>query len=398
MIHHQVDEETNRSRDRIHHVPRSLESLVGVPATDGNRVTILRNGDEIFPSMLEAIGGARTTIDLLNFVYWKGEIGRQFAEGLAERARAGVRVRVLLDAWGSRPIERSLLDLMDDAGVQVRWFRPLRRFRPRSVNHRTHRKLLVIDECTAFTGGVGISDLWLGDAQNDQQWRDTHFKVEGPAVDGIRAVFIDNWSETEATIFDPRFDHFPDQPTPGNSTIQCVRGDSATGGSELNALFKSLLQLAEHRFRITTAYFVPDEELLERLCEAATRGVHVQILLPGPHADKRFVQVEAEADYTRLIEAGVELWNFQVSMLHAKIMTIDGLVANVGSANFNFRSLRCDDEFNFVAFDPEIIATLDAHFDDDLERSTKIDPQQWRHRALLQRVFEVVTKALKKIS
>jgi cardiolipin synthase len=361
-------------------------------------VTILRNGDEIFPSMLEAIGDARNTIDFLTFVYWKGEIGRQFAERLAERARAGVRVRVLLDAWGSRPIERSLLDLMDDAAVQVRWFRPLRRFRPRSVNHRTHRKLLVIDERTAFTGGVGISDLWLGDAQNDQQWRDTHFKVEGPAVDGIRAAFIDNWSETEATIFDSQFDHFPDQPTSGNSTIQCVRGDSATGGSELNALFKSLLQLAELRFRITTAYFVPDKELLERLCEAATRGVHVQILLPGPHADKRFVQVEAEADYTRLIEAGVELWNFQASMLHAKIMTIDGLVANVGSANFNFRSLRCDDEFNFIAFDPDIVATLDAHFDNDLERSTKIDPQQWRHRSLLQRLFEVVTKVLRKIS
>ena len=154
-----------------------------------------------------------------------------------------------------------------------------------------------------------------------------------------------------------------------------MRGDSATGDSELNALISSLLQLAEHRICITTAYFVPDEELLQRLCEAAKRGVHVQILLPGPHADKRFVQVEAEADYNRLLEDGVELWNFQVPMLHAKIMTMDGLIANVGSANFNFRSLRCDDEINFVAFDPEFVAALDDHFDHDLERSKKIDLQ-----------------------
>ena len=160
----QVYEETNQSQDRIHRLRRTLESVMGIPATEGNQVTILRNGDKIFPTMLEANSSARDTIDFLTFVYWKGEIGRQFAERLAERARAGVQVRVLLDAWGSRPNERSLIDLMDDAGVLVRWFRPLRHFRPRNANHRTHHKVLVIDERIAFAGGVGISDLWLGDA------------------------------------------------------------------------------------------------------------------------------------------------------------------------------------------------------------------------------------------
>jgi cardiolipin synthase A/B len=377
---------------------RALESVIGVPATEGNRVEVLRNGCEIFPAMLEAIRGAEHTIDFLTFVYWKGEIGVEMAESLSRQALAGLRVRVLLDAWGSRPIERQLIDQMTKAGVQLRWFRPFHRVRLGEVNHRTHRKVLLVDESVAFTGGVGISELWMGDARNENEWRDTHFKVEGPAVDGLRAAFLDNWAETDAPIFDTACDRFPEQPTPGESVIQCVRGASATGGSDLASVFRALLQLTERRLRVTTAYFVPDDELTKGLCEASQRGVRVQILLPGPHADKRFVQLAAEVNYEELIESGVELWNFQPSMMHAKIMTVDGQVANVGSANFNSRSLNCDEEINMVIFDHSIVETLDRHFDEDLERSVRIDPARWKKRSALQRVKEKLVAPLRGVS
>jgi len=377
---------------------RTLEGVIGIPATEGNRVTVLRNGCEIFPAMLDAIRGAEHTIDFLTFVYWKGEIGIEMAEALGHRASAGVRVRVLLDAWGSKPIERHLIDDMIRAGVQLRWFRPLGRVRLGEVNHRTHRKVLVVDESVAFTGGVGISDLWMGDARNEHEWRDTHFKVEGPTVDGLRAAFLDNWAETDAPIFDTACDRFPSQPTPGQSVIQCVRGASAMGGSDLASVFRALLQLTQRQLRVTTAYFVPDHDLTKRLCNASERGVRVQILLPGPYADKRFVQLAAEADYEQLIESGVELWNFQPSMMHAKTMTVDGQVANVGSANFNSRSLNCDEEINMVIFDRSIVGTLDRHFDDDLQRSVRIDPSRWKRRSLLQRVQEKLVAPLRGVS
>lgn len=384
--------------DSMKQARRTLEGVLGIPATEGNRLHALRNGDEIFPAMLDAIDGAEHTIDLLTFVYWKGDVGTRFARALCSRARAGVRVRILLDGWGAHPIEMSLIDDMQHAGVHLRWFRPLRRFRPSEVNHRTHRKVLIVDESIGFTGGVGISDLWQGDARNPGEWRDTHFRVEGPCVDGLRAAFLDNWVETDPLLFDRAHDRFPDQPKPGDTIVQCVRGASETGRSDVATLFRTLLQIAERQVRITTAYFVPDADLVGRLCDAVDRDVRVQILLPGPHADKRFVQLAGEADYQELLAKGIEVWHFQPSMLHAKIMTVDGLIANVGSANLNTRSLHCDEEINLVAMDPHVVATLDDHFEQDLRRSTRLRSGQWRRRSLAQRVAEGLTTPFRRLS
>ena len=203
------DSPANPDVDPASRYRRALEGVIGVPATEGNRVDVLRNGDEIFPAMLEAIGGAEHTVDLLTFVYWKGEVGRAFADALAERARVGVRVRVLLDGWGARTIERSLVALLEESGVAVRWFRPLGRLHLGQFNHRTHRKVMIVDERVGFTGGVGIADEWQGDARNADEWRDTHFRVRGPAVDGLRSAFLDNWLETDPTLFDESVDRFP---------------------------------------------------------------------------------------------------------------------------------------------------------------------------------------------
>jgi cardiolipin synthase len=382
--------------DRTTRVRRTLEGVLGVPATEGNRIKVLRNGDEIFPAIFEAIEQAEHTIDLLTFVYWEGAIGTKLAEALAKRAQSGVRVRVLLDSYGARLIDPSSIKLMEGNDVQLRWFRPMRRLHPGSINHRTHRKVIIVDEAVGFTGGVGIADEWQGNAQNENEWRDTHFHIEGPAVDGLRAAFLDNWIETDPIIFDERVDRFPQQPQPGTAIVQCIRGASETGWSDAATLFRSLLQLAETRVRLTTAYFVPDEELTERICDAASRGVKIEILLPGPHADKRIVQVVAESSYERLLECGVALWNFQPSMLHAKVMTVDGHVANVGSANLNSRSMALDEEINVVVIDDDVAATLDRHFDEDLERSVRIEPGKWDDRSGLQHVFERAARPFKR--
>lgn len=384
-----VDDLPETSTDELR---RSLEGIIGVPATEGNLIEVLRNGDEIFPSMLDAIAHASRTIDLLTFVYWQGEIGTRFAEALADRAKAGVRVRVLLDAWGAHPIESRLVDLMEEAGVRVRWFRPLARMRVSKMNHRTHRKVMIADEQVGFTGGVGIADEWRGDARNEREWRDTHFRIEGPAVDGLRAAFLDNWVETDPELFDPDFDRFPEQPQVGNTVIQCVRGASETGWSDVSTLFIALLQLARERVRLTTAYFVPDQQFLDRLCHAAERGVTIEMLLPGPHADKRFVQLAGEGAYETLLDHGIRIWNFQTSMLHAKVMTVDGVVANIGSANFNSRSTELDEEINLVAVDPELVAILDAQFEEDLKASVQIEKGRWERRSATQRAFERITR------
>jgi cardiolipin synthase len=373
---------------RIERIRRTLEGVIGVPATEDNLLEVLRNGDQIFPSMLAAITEAEHTIDFLTFVYWRGEIGTRFAEGLAERARKGVRVRVLLDAWGAHPIDHALVDLMEAAGVRVHWFRPMHRLQPSKMGHRTHRKVMIVDEATAFTGGVGIADEWKGDARDESEWRDTHFRVTGPAVDGLRAAFLSNWAETEPVLFEEGVDRFPQQPKPGSSVVQCVRGASEAGWTDLSTLFLTLMQLAERRLRVTTAYFVPDDTMCERLCAAAARGVEVQILLPGPHADKRFVQLGSESTYGALLDAGARIWNFQPSMLHAKVMTVDGLVASIGSANLNSRSTELDEEVNLVALDPDLVRTLDRQFEEDLERSVPIDPGRWHDRSVAQRVLE----------
>jgi cardiolipin synthase len=376
---------------------RTLEGVLGVPATEGNRIEVLRNGDEIFPALFDAAKSARHTIDFLTYVYWRGRVGTELAEIFADRARAGVRVRVLLDGIGCRPIDSDLVARMEEAGVQVSWFRPPRRLRPWELTHRTHRKVLIVDESVGFTGGVGISDNWLGNAANPDEWRDTHFRITGPAVDGLRSAFLDNWAETQPVLFEEGVDRFPAQPQPGAAVIQCIRGASETGWGDVATLYRTLLQLAEREVCVTTAYFVPDADLTQRMCDAADRGVNVRLLLPGPHADKRFVQLAGEADYQALLDHGVEIWNFQPSMLHAKVMTVDGLLANVGSANLNARSVTWDEEINLVALDPDLVRTLDAHFDEDLDRSVRIEAARWKHRSSGQQVMENLVASVRRM-
>jgi cardiolipin synthase len=373
--------------DARHDLRRTLECLVGAAFTEGNAITVLRNGDQIFPAMLEAIREARHSVDLMTFVYWKGWPAQEFADALCERANAGLRVRVLIDALGGRSIEDGLIDAMDRSGVDVHWFRKPLRNSPFKQNHRGHRKLLVVDETIGFTGGVGIAEEWGGDARDEREWRDTHFRVEGPAVDGLAAAFVQDWAETGRPLYDER-SRFPDQRKPGKAAIQVVRGSASIGWDDIHTVWYVLMRSARERIRLQSAYFSPDAALVEALMDAVGRGVEADVLLPGPYADKRVTQLASEATYSELGAAGVRIWNFQPSMLHTKVMVVDGAAALVGSSNVNRRSLDHDEEVALVVIDQPAVDLLDKQFLEDLERSRRIDLSRWENRGLRQRLKE----------
>jgi cardiolipin synthase len=356
---------------------RALEGLLGTPATEGNQVDVLRDGVEIFPAMLEAIEQAQRTVDLLTFVYWQGDIAQRFGEALAARARAGVRCRVILDSLGARHVDRDVVASMEEAGVLVHWFRPLVGAEP---GHRTHRKVLICDEQVAFTGGVGIADEWDGSSDDGTGWRETQVRLRGPVVDGLRAAFVDDWIDAGHELFDEH-DRFPEQPQDGEVTAMVVRGAAEHGWNDAAMLRRALLALAEQRVRITTAYLAPDPDVVQLLRRTAARGVEVALLVPGPRTDKEIARLAGERVYDDLLEAGVVIHEFAPTMIHAKVMTVDAAVAVVGSSNLNARSLRHDEEVDVVAFDRDLTALLDGHFEDDVARSHQVDPDTWNQRS-----------------
>ena len=374
--------------ERVFECRTWFEGLLGVPATEGNRVEILRNGDRIFPAMLEAMEAAERTIDLTTFNFG-GSIGRRFCEVLEAKARGGVRVRVLLDRIGSLGADRRCLTDLRAAGARVAWFRPLLNPRIWETFHRGHRKVLVCDRTVAFTGGVGIDDRWLGDAGTAGERRDTHFRVRGPAVDGLHGAFVNNWAETGEPLFDED-DEFPPQPIAGFSPVQVVRAGARTGWGDIATLMGVLLTFARERLRIASAYFVPDRHVLEMLCAAAQRGVAVDVLVNGAHSDKWISRLATQGQYEKMLEAGVRVWCYRPTMLHMKLVTLDGVVASVGSANLNARSLLQDEELNLAVFDPVVVRLLDEQFDRDLEQAEPVEAASWSERTLGQKALELV--------
>ncbi|MGH9279823.1 MAG: phospholipase D-like domain-containing protein [Acidimicrobiales bacterium] len=359
----------------------ALECLMGVPATDGNEVRILRDGDEAFPAMLDAIRTAEATVDMHTFGHWNGAIGAELTDLLVERARAGVRVRVLLDAFGARHIERDLIECVARAGADVHWFRPLT-WRVTQATHRGHRKVLVCDNRVAFSGGIGISDRWC-------EYRDTAVRVRGPAVNGLKGAFLNNWAETRQPLFDKDIDPFPEHEPAGSSAVQVVRGDAETGWGDLSTLVRAFVGLARSRLRISTSYFVPDADVVRLLCDAAQRGVSVEVLLPGGPVGTRLAQLATEASCARLLAGGVRVWSYPGGLRNSA-MVADGAMASVGAMDFNSRSLTLNDEVNVVVFDPEVVRVVDAHIEQDIDRAARIETDEWAQRGLVRRAAGVV--------
>lgn len=371
----------------------ALETALGVPFTETNAIQSYRNGDEIFPPMLEAIASARETVEFLTFIYWTGRIAERFAESLSEKSRAGVKVKVMLDGFGARPMPKHLLEQMSRAGVEVRWFRPAPVWRVWRADNRTHRKVLVVDGVTGFTGGVGIAEEWEGNARDSSEWRDTHFRLVGPAVLGLRSAFYGNWFEAGRTINDA-IQHLSAPEAPGNCVIQVVRSSATIGWSDIATLSDVLLLAARRRLRVATPYFVPDGRITERLLDAVGRGVQVEIVIPGPYIDKRVSELAGSREIARLVKGGVRLWRFQPSMFHTKAITVDGILASVGSANLNQRSMLKDDEIAVNVLDADFTAEIDRHFDDDIERCQRDDAADWKSRGPLRRLREFAAELI----
>ncbi len=366
---------------------RTMGTILGPPIVGGNKIETLLNGDQIFPAMLEAIRGAKKTITFETFIYWSAPIGKDFAEALADRARAGVKVHVLVDWLGGNKMDKKYIALMEQSGVQVFKYRALRWFNAGSLNKRTHRKLLIVDGQTGFTGGVGIADEWTGHAQDPKHWRDTHFKVEGPVVAQMQAAFVDNWMDTTGKVLDGE-EYFPALQPRGTQAAQMFTSSPAGGGDSMELMYLMAIASAERSIYLSAAYFVPDKLTQTALADAVTRGVKVQIIAPGKHIDQGTVRRGSRSRWGKMLKAGVEISEYQPTMYHCKAMIVDELFVTVGSTNFDPRSFGLNEEANLNVYDAAFARQLIETFQQDRALSQQITYEQWRQRPVVEKIWE----------
>ncbi len=367
--------------------------LLGPPVLNGNRYRVLVNGDQIFPAMLAAIRGARETIDFETYIYWSGAIGKEFADALTERARAGVKVHVLLDWVGSQKMEETLVAEMKSAGVEIQKYHPLRWAQLGRLNNRTHRKLLVVDGRVGFTGGVGIADKWTGDGQDPDHWRDTHFQVEGPVVAQMQAVFLDNWTKvTGAVLHGP--DYFPPLAPLAGGAAQVFSSSPSGGSASMELMYLVAITAAQRTIRLSSSYFVPNDLAVKTMVEALRRGVKLQIITPGAHIDTETVRAASRARWGELLAAGAEIYEYQPTMYHCKVMIVDEFMVSTGSTNFDDRSFRLNDEANLNVYDRDFALEQVRVFDADLARSRRIELAEWQARPLREKLLEHLASLL----
>lgn len=374
----------------------ACEALTGAPVSEGNELDVLVNGDAIFPAFLETIRGAQRTIDLETYVYWRGDIAVEVAAALCERARAGVEVNVILDAVGTAKMDRDLAREMREAGVSVAFFRPPKAYAIRQINKRTHRKLLIVDGCVGMIGGVGIADEWTGDAQDPDHWRDTHVRVRGPVVRGLQGAFAENWLEATGDVLVGDA-YLPElEPVDGGGPMQLVRSSAGVGDTEVEALYFLAIASARQTLDLTAAYFAPRPAFVDALCDAADRGVRTRVLVPGSHIDKGFVRTAGRAEYERLLDCGVEVFEYGPTMLHAKTLCIDGAWASIGSVNFDNRSFQLHDEATLCVRSTRVADRLTEVFEDDLSVSEPFALERWRRRPLRKQAAERALKLVRR--
>ena len=358
---------------------RSMGTLLGPAILSGNRVIALCNGDEIFPAMLGAIRSAERTITFETFIYWSGEIGKAFGAALEERARAGVKVHVLLDWVGTGKMDAEIIESLEHAGVEVVKYHPLRWYNLGRLNNRTHRKLLVVDGKVGFTGGVGIADNWLGNAQDPDHWRDSHFQVEGPVVAQMQAAFMDNWIEERSLVLHSG-EYFPPLGPVGPQAAQLFKSSSTDASESVRLMYLLSIAAATRSVRIASAYFVPDALSVATLVAAQRRGAQVEIIVPGRYTDAKVVRRASRSRWGPMLEAGVAIYEYQPTMYHTKVMIVDEVWTTVGSTNFDNRSFRLNDEANLNILEPDFARGQVRLFEQDRAQSTRITLDMWRSR------------------
>jgi cardiolipin synthase len=367
----------------------TMEAHAQAPIVGGNRLTLLLNGEQIYPAILGAIRRAKSTITYAQYSYEDGQIARDLAEALAERCRAGVRVHVLLDSVGTLSMPREYVDLMSKDGCQVVSFRPIGPLGLRRANNRNHRRLLVVDGRIGFTGGSGVSSKWMGNGRVADHWRDTDVQIEGPVVEYLQGAFAENWVEATGAVLGGA-EYFPAPAgAKGRTHAQIIRSGPLGGSYAMYTTFLLALSSARRSIKITNPYVLLDDQMIDTLVQAARRGVQITFLVPGV-SDHPLVRHAGRRQFGRLLEAGIEIHEYSAALLHAKTMVIDGIWATVGSTNLDYRSFRLNDELNVVAYDREFAAQLEKAFRDDLQHANRIDLEAWRDRGVRGRMFELL--------
>ena len=368
---------------------REMGMLLGPAILPGNAILVLQNGDEIFPEMLGAIRAAQSTINFETYIYWSGRTGEEFADALIERARAGVKVHLMLDWLGSEKMNRQLIDQMRHAGVEVERYHALHWYSLGKLNNRTHRKVLIVDGRIGFTGGVGIADEWSGHAQDADHWRDLHFRVEGPVVAQFQAAFLDNWIKATGRVLNgPTY--FPELAPAGEFKMHMFISSPAGGSESMRLMYLMAITAAEEAIDIEAAYFIPDALMSRELIKARARGVRIRILLPDKHLDSETVRIATKRAWGPLLESGVEIHEYDPTMLHCKMLIFDHYMVSVGSTNFDMRSFELNDEASLNIYNAKFAQHVTQVFEEDLKHSTAYDFAQWQGRPWLEKLAEVV--------
>jgi len=368
--------------------PQYLANLLGHRLTSNDSYVVHTNGDHAFPAMLAAIQQAKRRIGLETYIYAKGAVGTQFTDALEVAARRGVKVSIILDSVGSKKMSDDDQKRLEAAGAEIRWVNPLVSFQIEEVNYRTHRKALIVDGDVAFVGGMGIADQWARDAKDFPMWRDTMVEIHGPAVDDVDAAFNQNWVVVGGVV-DPQVDASSAPPSgPAKSIV--VWSAPQTGINELKLLYLLAIAGARHSIDIESPYLIVDESSLWSIEQARKRGVRIRMLVEGDKTDAKTVKYASRSEYQHLLEEGIEIAEYQPTMLHTKAMVVDGVLSVVGSANFDNRSLELNDELNVAVFDRGLASRLLQDFDRDMMQSKKLDLETWRSRSVVERGREWV--------
>jgi cardiolipin synthase A/B len=384
------DQETLRPRSRYAvedpRFPEYLAALTGIALTRGNMFEVLTNGDQIIPSMLSAIDNAKTRISFETYIYDTGEVADRFTAALERAAKRGVHCQLTIDSVGASSMEDKAFDRLKSAGCTAVEFNVPRWYSLEEINYRTHRKILVVDGAIGFTGGAGVADHWMGNAQDKDHWRDTQVRMTGPIVRLMEAGFYENFIEGEEPVAPVLDDPLPPQNDEGAALV--VRSSPTGGANELKRAYLLAIAGAQRTLDITSPYFVTDESTTWALQDAVRRGVKVRLVVEGDVTDAKPVKYASRMAYDHLLSLGIEIYEYQPTMLHAKTMVVDDVLSVFGSANFDNRSLELNDELNIVAVSRELARRLDQDLELDLHRSKRLLLDEWRRRSLLEKTRE----------
>ena len=359
----------------------SIANLTGSAIQEGNSVQVLQNGDQFFPALFADIANAKESIHLETYVWWKGEICDRLARALAGKARQGVEVRLTLDATGSTKGDDELFEEIANAGGRISYYHPFQIQDLGLVNNRTHRKLAVFDGRVAHVFGHGIAKEWTGNGQDEEHWRDTGVRLEGPIVNAVQGVFAENWVEMTAEVL-AGDKYFPRLGAAGNVRAHMTASSPHGGVSQLEMLYKLAIASAQKELIIQNPYFIPDGELVGLLGRAVQRGVNVRLMVPGPVTDSSVVRHAGHRQFEELLRRGIKIYEYQKTLSHQKVMIVDGLWSHVGSTNFDDRSLDINDEASVGLIDPGVAAQLEAAFKADLRDARELNLQTWSQRSL----------------